>query len=301
MTENIKNEVATEPISSPQRTKKNNPSCQPFWVDALVVVLMFIIAQAIGAVLALVLGVRMPGEAMTTSFDAEVLEAADSMQARFIAISYLLSMVFFYPLMLIYQRLRGWSSKGWFRMRGWSAPTSLLGGYLLIWCVSVVMEPLSTALPGDQSLLGSGGWLLFSSVLLAPIFEESIFRGYMTGMLRKSYGGVAAWVVPAVTFGVMHAIPSVVLSATLMGLIFGYLYLRHQSLGLVIMLHAMNNLTACFLRMMDLGDMTISELLGGGAWYWAVYAVCAVVLVATLVKMYRYVSGIKCENNSPIE
>lgn len=301
MTENIKNEVATEPISSPQITKKNNPSRQPFWVDALVVVLMFIIAQAIGAVLALVLGVRMPGEAMTTSFDTEVLEAADSMQARFIAISYLLSMVFFYPLMLIYQRLRGWSAKGWFRLRGWSAPTSLLGGYLLIWCVSVVMEPLSTALPGDQSMLGNGGWLLFSAVLLAPIFEESIFRGYMTGMLRKSYGGVAAWVVPAVTFGVIHAIPSVVLSATLMGLIFGYLYLRHQSLGLVIMLHAMNNLTACFLRMMDLGDMTISELLGGGAWYWAVYAVCAVVLVATLVKMYCYVSGIKCENNRPIE
>ena len=53
--------------------------------------------------------------------------------------------------------------------------------------------------------------------------------------------------------------------------------------------------------MVDLGDMTISALLGSGVWYWAVYAVCAVALVATLVKMYRYVSGIKCENNSPIE
>lgn len=290
-----------EPTSTPRKGKKNISPQQLFWVDALVVVLLFIVAQAVGVVLALVLGVRMPGEAMTTSFDAEVLEAADSMQARFIAVSYLLSMVIFYPVMLIYQRLRGWSSKGWFRLRGWAAPVRLLAGYLLIWCVSVVMEPLTEVLPGDQSALGSGGWLLFSAVLLAPIFEESIFRGYMTGMLRQRYGGMAAWVVPAVTFGVIHAIPSVIISATLMGLVFGYLYLRYQSIGLVIMLHALNNLTACFLRMMDLGDVTVSSLVGGGVVYWVLYAVCAVALVITLVKMYRHVSSIKCENNPPIE
>ena len=300
MSENIKNENISQTTPQTVKKQKKAASNQPFWVDALVVVLLFIVAQALATIVCMVLGLRMPGEAMTTSFDSEVLEAADSMQARFIAITYLVSMAIFGIAMFIYQRLRGWSSKGLFNMRG-CTPVRLLAGYLLIWCISVVVEPLSEALPGDQDMLGNGGWLLFSSVLLAPIFEESIFRGYMTGILRKAYGGMAAWIVPAVTFGVIHAIPSVVISATMMGLVFGYLYLRYRSLGLVVMLHAMNNLTACFLRMMDMGDMTISGLFSEGPWYWVLYALCAVALGATLVKMYHYVSGIKVENNTSIE
>lgn len=300
MSENINNENIAKGTPQPMKKKKKSMVGQPFWVDAMVVVLLFVIAQALATVACLALGLRMPGIAMTTSFDAEVLENADSMQARFIAITYLLSMVIFYISMFIYQRMRGWSSKGWFNMRG-CTPVRLLAGYLLIWCISVVVEPLSEALPGNQDMLGNGGWLLFSSVLLAPIFEESLFRGYMAGILRKAYGGMTAWIVPAVTFGVIHAIPSVVVSAILMGLVLGYLYLRYRSLGLVVMLHAMNNLTACFLRMMDMGDMTVSGLFSEGPWYWALYAVCAVVLGVSLVKMYRYVSGIKVENNTSIE
>lgn len=300
MSENINNENIAKGTPQPMKKKKKSMVGQPFWVDAMVVVLLFVIAQALATVACLALGLRMPGIAMTTSFDAEVLENADSMQARFIAITYLLSMVIFYISMFIYQRMRGWSSKGWFNMRG-CTPVRLLAGYLLIWCISVVVEPLSEALPGNQDMLGNGGWLLFSSVLLAPIFEESLFRGYMAGILRKAYGGMTAWIVPAVTFGVIHAIPSVVFSAILMGLVLGYLYLRYRSLGLVVMLHAMNNLTACFLRMMDMGDMTVSGLFSEGPWYWALYAVCAVVLGVSLVKMYRYVSGIKVENNTSIE
>ena len=300
MSENINNENIAKGAPQPMKKKKKSMVGQPFWVDAMVVVLLFVIAQALATVACLALGLRMPGIAMTTSFDAEVLENADSMQARFIAITYLLSMVIFYISMFIYQRMRGWSSKGWFNMRG-CTPVRLLAGYLLIWCISVVVEPLSEALPGNQDMLGNGGWLLFSSVLLAPIFEESLFRGYMAGILRKAYGGMTAWIVPAVTFGVIHAIPSVVVSAILMGLVLGYLYLRYRSLGLVVMLHAMNNLTACFLRMMDMGDMTVSGLFSEGPWYWALYAVCAVVLGVSLVKMYRYVSGIKVENNTSIE
>ncbi len=300
MSENINNENIAKGTPQPMKKKKKSMVGQPFWVDAMVVVLLFVIAQALATVACLALGLRMPGVAMTTSFDTEVLESADSMQARFIAITYLLSMVIFYISMFIYQRMRGWSSKGWFNMRG-CTPVRLLAGYLLIWCISVVVEPLSEALPGNQDMLGNGGWLLFSSVLLAPIFEESLFRGYMAGILRKAYGGMTAWIVPAVTFGVIHAIPSVVVSAILMGLVLGYLYLRYRSLGLVVMLHAMNNLTACFLRMMDMGDMTVSGLFSEGPWYWALYAVCAVVLGVSLVKMYRYVSGIKVENNTSIE
>ena len=165
-----------------------------------------------------------------------------------------------------------------------------------MWCVSIAVEPLAELLPGDQSSLGGGGWLLVSAVMLAPMFEEVIFRGYTAGILRRLYGGLAAWFASSLIFGLVHLIPSVVLSATFSGLVLGYYYLRYRSLMMVIILHAMNNITACFLRSIDLGETTIRELLGGGALYWSVFAFCVVVSVVSLIRMGRAVNGIKSDN-----
>jgi membrane protease YdiL (CAAX protease family) len=254
--------------------------------------------MGLGGILCLALGVRMPGEAMTTSFDVEVLEAAASMQARFVAIAYLLSMVICYAFLFIYFRLRKMPLKECVYTRFSVSPIRLLTGYVLMWFVSIAVEPLSSLLPGDQDALGGGGWLLISAVLLAPLFEESIFRGYLGGVLRKSYGGLAAWIISAVVFGVVHAIPSVILTATLSGLVLGYYYFRTRSLWMVIALHALNNLTACFLRMIDMGDVPVREMLGGGALYWGVYALCTLVAMVSLVSMGRYIKRIKSDNNS---
>lgn len=287
----------TQEINNEEVKTAKVESVHSAWIDAVVIILIFIIAQALGGVLALMMGVRMPGEAMTTSFDNEVLEAAASMQARFVAVAYLISMAICYLLLFIYGRVRGWACLRWLRLRGAFAPVKLLVGYLLMWCFSIAVEPIAELLPGDQSSLGSGGWLLFSAVLLAPVFEESVFRGYLASRLRSAYGGVVAWIVSALAFGVIHGIPSVVVTATMSGLVLGFYYLRYRSLGLVIMLHAMNNLTACFLLTLDVGDMTTRELLGGGSLYWGVYAVSAVIAVVALVRMGRVMYGIKSDNS----
>ena len=183
-----------------------------------------------------------------------------------------------------------------FRSTSWSTSFRLLCGYLLMWCISIAIEPLVELLPGDQSSLGGGGWLLVSAVMLAPMFEEIIFRGYTAGILRRLYGGMAAWFASSLIFGLVHLIPSVVLSATFSGLVLGYFYLRYRSLVMVIILHAMNNVTACFLRSIDLGDTTFRELLGGGVIYWSVFVFCAVVSVVSLIRMGRTINGIKSDN-----
>lgn len=297
----IENGAVSEAEVAPAQTDVVKRKVQLSWVDALVVVVAFIVAQVLGGVAGSVvggaLGIRLPGEAMTTSFDAEVLEAAAQMQARFTAVAYLFSMVICYAILLICGRLRRWPVGEWLSLRGMFSPIRLLMGFLLMWCVSIAVEPLSSLLPGDQSALGSGGWLLFSAVLLAPVFEESIFRGYLGGILRKRYGGLAAWLVSAVVFGVVHIIPSVIITATLAGLVLAFFYLRYRSLGLVIVLHAMNNATACFLRAIDMGDVTTREMLGGGTIYWALYGVALVVSVVALVRMGRVVSRIKSDNS----
>lgn len=295
MSENINNETVK---ASQAPLSQSSHSASLGWLDAVVVIIAFVVSMGLGGILCLALGVRMPGEAMTTSFDVEVLEAAASMQARFVAIAYLISMVICYAFLLIYFRLRKMPLKECVYTRFSVSPIRLLTGYVLMWFVSIAVEPLSSLLPGDQDALGGGGWLLISAVLLAPLFEESIFRGYLGGVLRKSYGGLAAWIISAVVFGVVHAIPSVILTATLSGLVLGYYYFRTRSLWMVIALHALNNLTACFLRMIDMGDVSVREMLGGGAIYWGVYAFCTLVAVAALVSMGRYVKGIKSDNNS---
>lgn len=305
MAEDINKEIENGAVSEAEvasvQTDVVKRKVQLSWVDALVVVVAFIVAQVLGGVAGSVvggaLGIRLPGEAMTTSFDAEVLEAAAQMQARFTAVAYLFSMVICYAILLICGRLRRWPVGEWLSLRGMFSPIRLLMGFLLMWCVSIAVEPLSSLLPGDQSALGSGGWLLFSAVLLAPVFEESIFRGYLGGILRKRYGGLAAWLVSAVVFGVVHIIPSVIITATLSGLVLAFFYLRYRSLGLVIVLHAMNNATACFLRAIDMGDVTTREMLGGGTIYWALYGVALVVSVVALVRMGRVVSRIKSDNS----
>lgn len=305
MAEDINKEIENGAVSEAEvasvQTDVVKRKVQLSWVDALVVVVAFIVAQVLGGVAGSVvggaLGIRLPGEAMTTSFDAEVLEAAAQMQARFTAVAYLFSMVICYAILLICGRLRRWPVGEWLSLRGMFSPIRLLMGFLLMWCVSIAVEPLSSLLPGDQSALGSGGWLLFSAVLLAPVFEESIFRGYLGGILRKRYGGLAAWLASAVVFGVVHIIPSVIITATLAGLVLAFFYLRYRSLGLVIVLHAMNNATACFLRAIDMGDVSTREMLGGGTIYWALYGVALVVSVVALVRMGRVVSRIKSDNS----
>ncbi len=266
------------------------------WWDLVVVMLFFFISQVFGGLISTALGVRLPGEAYTTSFDADVLEAAASMQARFVAITYAISMTLCFVMIGIYRKLRGLSRLLSFRSPGWASPFRLLCGYLLLWCVSIAVEPLAELLPGDQDSLGGGGWLLISAVLLAPVFEEVIFRGYAAGIVRRIYGGLAAWIISALLFGVVHAIPSVIVPAVFSGLVLGYFYLRYRSLGMVIMLHAMNNITACFLRSIDLGDVTFHELLGGGVVYWSVYALCAVVALVALIRMGSIVNRIKSDN-----
>ena len=295
MSENINNEAVK---ASQAPLSQSSHSASLGWLDAAVVIIAFVVSMGLGGILCLALGVRMPGEAMTTSFDVEVLEAAASMQARFVAIAYLISMVICYAFLFIYFRLRKMPLKECVYTRFSVSPIRLLTGYVLMWFVSIAVEPLSSLLPGDQDALGGGGWLLISAVLLAPLFEESIFRGYLGGVLRKSYGGLAAWIISAVVFGVVHAIPSVILTATLSGLVLGYYYFRTRSLWMVIALHALNNLTACFLRMIDMGDVPVREMLGGGALYWGVYALCTLVAMVSLVSMGCYVKRIKSDNNS---
>lgn len=263
------------------------------WYDVIVILLLFFLSQGVGAFIAVRLGCTPPDAALFSDTDFEVVENAESQQARFVAVTFAFAIVVCFISLALYKWVRGWKSRIAFRSPSWGAPFRLLCGYLFLWCVSITLEPLTSTLPSDQSALGAGGWLLLSAVVLAPLLEEVVFRGYITSGIQYAYGPIAAWIVSSIIFGIAHGSAGPAINATFCGLVLGFYYMRYRSLTLVIMLHAMNNLTACFLATVDLDQTPISEILGGGKLYWSIYAVCAIITLLSFVRMYNMLKRLK--------
>ena len=263
------------------------------WYDVLVILLFFFLSQGIGAFIAVSIGVTPPDAALLTDSDFEIVENAESQQARFVAITFAFAIAICFTALTLYRILRKWQSHITFRSPSWGAPFRLLCGYLLLWCVSITLEPLTSTLPSDQSALGAGGWLLLSAVVLAPLLEEVVFRGYIASGIQYAYGPIAAWITSSIIFGIAHGTAGPAVNATFCGFVLGFFYMRYRSLTLVIMLHAMNNLTACFLATLNLDQTPMSEILGGGKLYWSIYAVCAIVTLLSFVRMYNILKHLK--------
>lgn len=272
------------------------------WFDLFVILILFNVAQVIGGLVcgfvAPLIGMELPSEIMRESVDSEVVEYVGFLQSRMVAVSYFIAMVVGLVFVGLYVRARGIKTalSLSYKSPGWASPFRLLCGYLLMWCVSIALEPIETLLPGDQSALGGGGWLIVSAVLLAPLFEEIIFRGYIAGTLKSAYGGLVAWIFSSFIFGLVHIIPSVILTATFSGLVLCFYYLRYRSLMMVIVLHAMNNLTACFLQTVNVSNLTMRDVLGDGVLYWSVYVGCVIICLAAFSRMAVVVSRIKNDN-----
>ncbi len=90
--------------------------------------------------------------------------------------------------------------------------------------------------------------LIILTVIMAPIFEEIVFRGIiMKGMINGGTRPAKAIFISAVVFGLVHGNPWQFVGAILLGSVLGYVYLKTQSLLMSILLHAFNNLCSVLL------------------------------------------------------
>lgn len=262
------------------------------WSDMIVAGLIFVFTQWAAVFIYGALG----GEAPAAGGESE-----GYLRGRYLAAVYTISMVLCIGLLWLYGRIMHRRVCLTFRAPGWASPIRLLAGYLLMWIMSIAVEPLSSALPGRSYDMGTGGWFLLSSIVAAPLFEEIIFRGFLTGGMRRAHGGVAAWIWPAVVFAIVHISPAAIASALVGGLVLGFYYLRYRSLVLVIMLHALNNMTACFLEVIGAGDVTVRDLAGGTWVATAIYALCGLLSAAALARMYVLMRRVKSDDCSAAE
>jgi membrane protease YdiL (CAAX protease family) len=106
------------------------------------------------------------------------------------------------------------------------------------------LEGISPGLPGAVAVL-------FGQLAGNALYEETFYRGYLIKALTPGLGGRswAAVFLSAAIFGLMHIVNywvrglsmSLVLPATLAGVLFGFVYLRTGNLWLCIGLHSLLN------------------------------------------------------------
>ena len=80
--------------------------------------------------------------------------------------------------------------------------------------------------------------VLFALVLVAPVTEELLFRGWLLRDLEHRYGTLPALLWSSALFGLVHLEASAVLYATLAGLVLGAVALRTRSTLGSIAMHA---------------------------------------------------------------
>lgn len=114
-----------------------------------------------------------------------------------------------------------------------------------------------------QDMLVPGIGMAIAVIFCAPIFEEALLRGVvLRGLLRRTTPFTSIFV-SGLCFGVMHVIPVHVFFASIVGFALGYVYYRTRSLGLVILIHFINNAASYFLGQSELPTSS-EELIGTG-------------------------------------
>lgn len=195
-----------------------------------------------------------------------------------------------------------------YNSRGGFDPVAILFGVVLIFAISVILLPLEEILSPDTRTFPDGFCTLLTVVLLAPIFEEIIFRARLYNILSRNTSPLMSASLSAIAFGVVHLEPIVVIEALLVGVVLSYFYLSKRSIITPIILHIFNNAFAYALVVLSYNGESLRELIGGSAdVHLGVYLLCLLIVVAGAVFIIRFfvlekrrMRGVECQDMETI-
>jgi membrane protease YdiL (CAAX protease family) len=162
---------------------------------------------------------------------------------------------------------------------------SLVGGLELFAPVFEKYGELTQYITGGNFILS-----LLAVGIVAPVFEEILFRGLIFGELRKVTQVRAALFIQAVLFGVYHLDIIQGSYAFLIGILLGYVYYRSNSILAPIIVHAAVNTTSIILSRVAGGELD--------AWTAAIIAASFILFAATGVFILTARSFKRTMNNS---
>ena len=217
---------------------------------------------------------------------------------HFNAMTYFVSMSVTLAGFLFYRRRRhGPTVVARFSRRGLN-PVLLLWGVFFMLSTSVVLEPLLSLMPEVPNVYGRGAWAIVTVVVMAPLFEEVIFRGVLLESTRVRYGVVAAWLLSSAIFGIVHVHPTVVVNAFVMGLVLAFIYLRTDSLWSAIILHAINNGIAYLALIAGHGNSMLIDMVGSRTLYVLFYIAALAVFAVSGYMMLLALRRLKAEDKN---
>ena len=270
----------------------------PTWTDFLALAGMYLVIQLVVSMAVMLFGVRMPDLSELESADYAVARQAQEAVAQVNFCTYPLIMGAMIAATLLYRHLRqGNRQFGRYAARGLN-PVLILWGIALMVAVNVVLEPLLQLLPPIPDLYGRGVKTMLLTIVLAPIAEEFLCRGILLDAARARGGTVYGLFFSSLFFGVIHFYPAAVVNAFIMGLVLGFIYIRSDSLYIVVILHAFNNALALLLLMFGYGNTTLYELLaanGHRTLYAVVYGVSLAIFFISGYMVWQTISRLRKE------
>lgn len=237
---------------------------------------------------------------LVAGLDAEQLDPAA--RGRFMAATYLCSMLPALLAILYYRRVRGGAGVGMRFSTRRLNPVLLVWAFVFMFAAGVVLEPVLSLLPAPStSDMGRGVWTFVALVVFAPVLEELICRGVVLGSLRARYGTIPAWLLSSLFFGVLHIQPLLVVNAFVIGLVLGFIYIATESLWAAIILHALNNAIAYLLLVSGHNETMLLDLVGSRTLYVVIYVAAVAVTAASAFMVWRTLARLKAAEKNRAE
>lgn len=184
---------------------------------------------------------------------------------------------------------------------------NLIGNLVNTWISRILGTPIINEL--EDLTTSSPFWLnLIFCGILAPILEEIFYRKLVIDRLRR-YGELPAMLISGITFGLIHGNFSQFFYAAILGIVFGYIYLKTGKLRYTIGIHMAINLVGGVFsvelvkRLADIlkdGTASIAELMSvpvfGGLYlgYVGFVLLCFALLIpSALVLVFRFRSPLR--------
>jgi len=145
-----------------------------------------------------------------------------------------------------------WSELGFRKpARGmfWVPPLLVVAGWMTIGVYAVIISELGIADLGDQEQLPDQAFesikvlpfVGLTTVIFAPLVEETFFRGFLFQGVRGRWGIIVALLISGTLFGTVHVLPALYLPFGLIGIYFALSYVYTDSLWVPITAHFLFN------------------------------------------------------------
>ena len=169
---------------------------------------------------------------------------------------------------------------------------SLIGNLLALAMTAITGQPVNDVL--TDTLTGLSMPMVFIlSVVMAPIFEEIMFRYAVIGYCRR-YGEWNAIIISALIFGLIHTNVLQFFYAFALGIVFGYVFIYTGRLIYSILMHVTFNFFGAFVPMLIDPELSPSNM--GSMIYSVIQYIVAII---GLIMLILYVNKGSLLENSP--